>query len=113
MGVSDGGKTTLLNVLAHRSSIGVVTGDMLVNGRPLDASFQHQIGYVQQQDLHLETSIVREALIFSAMLRQPKSTPKKEKMESVKVVIKLLGWRTLSTQLSVSQWKASRKPGNC
>lgn len=42
------------------------------------------------RDLHLETSTVREALQFSAMLRQPKSVSKKEKFEYVEEVIKML-----------------------
>lgn len=90
MGVSGAGKTTLLDVLAQRVSIGVVTGDMFVNGKPLDASFQRKTGYVQQQDLHLTTSTVREALRFSAALRQPKSTPLAEKYAYVEDVIKML-----------------------
>ncbi|EED19626.1 ABC multidrug transporter, putative [Talaromyces stipitatus ATCC 10500] len=90
MGVSGAGKTTLLDVLAQRVSIGVVTGDMFVNGKPLDASFQRKTGYVQQQDLHLQTSTVREALRFSAALRQSKSTPLSEKYEYVEDVIKML-----------------------
>jgi ATP-binding cassette subfamily G (WHITE) protein 2 (SNQ2) len=49
MGESGAGKTTLLNVLAQRVDTGIVTGDMLVNGSPLDISFQRQSGYVQQQ----------------------------------------------------------------
>ena len=48
-GNSGAGKTTLLDVLAQRVSMGVVTGDMLVSGRPLDDSFQRKTGYVQQQ----------------------------------------------------------------
>lgn len=49
MGSSGAGKTTLLDVLAQRTKVGVVTGDMLVNGRPFGADFQRQTGYVQQQ----------------------------------------------------------------
>jgi ATP-binding cassette subfamily G (WHITE) protein 2 (PDR) len=49
MGVSGAGKTTLLDVLAQRTTIGIVTGDMFVNGKPLDESFQRKTGYVQQQ----------------------------------------------------------------
>jgi ABC-type multidrug transport system permease subunit/ABC-type multidrug transport system ATPase subunit len=49
MGVSGAGKTTLLDVLAQRTTMGIITGDMLVNGKPLDASFQRKTGYVQQQ----------------------------------------------------------------
>jgi ABC-type multidrug transport system ATPase subunit len=91
MGVSGAGKTTLLDVLAKRVSIGVVTGDMLVNGKPLDTSFQRKTGYVQQQDLHLSTTTVREALRFSAMLRQPKSVSKAEKYKYVEDVVDMLG----------------------
>ncbi|PWY68767.1 ABC-transporter [Aspergillus eucalypticola CBS 122712] len=91
MGVSGAGKTTLLNVLAQRTSTGVITGDMLVNGSPLSASFQRSTGYVQQQDLHLHTATVRESLRFSALLRQPKSVPVQEKYDFVEKVITMLG----------------------
>lgn len=90
MGVSGAGKTTLLDVLAQRTTMGVITGDMLVNGRPLDASFQRKTGYVQQQDLHLGTSTVRESLRFSAMLRQPPTVSKAEKYAYVEDVIQML-----------------------
>lgn len=90
MGTSGAGKTTLLDVLAQRTTMGVVSGSMLVNGAPLDSSFPRKTGYVQQQDLHLETSTVREALQFSAMLRQPKSVSKREKYDYVENVIKML-----------------------
>ncbi|KAF9878249.1 ABC-2 type transporter [Colletotrichum karsti] len=93
MGVSGAGKTTLLDVLAQRTTMGVITGDMFVNGKPLDASFQRKTGYVQQQDLHLETSTVRESLRFSAMLRQPKSVSKEEKYAFVEEVIDMLNMR--------------------
>ena len=53
-------------------------------------AFQRKTGYVQQQDLHLETSTVREALIFSALLRQPAHVPRDEKIAYVDEVIKLL-----------------------
>lgn len=91
MGVSGAGKTTLLDVLANRVTMGVVTGQMLVDGRLRDDSFQRKTGYVQQQDLHLEISTVREALVFSATLRQPSATPRAEKVAYVEEVIKMLG----------------------
>lgn len=91
MGVTGAGKTSLLDVLANRVTIGVVTGEMLVDGRMRDSSFQRKTGYVQQQDLHLETSTVREALVFSALLRQPATTPRPEKLAYVEEVIKMLG----------------------
>lgn len=90
MGVSGAGKTTLLDVLATRVTMGVITGEMLVDGQQRDESFQRKTGYVQQQDLHLETSTVREALNFSALLRQPAHVPRKEKLAYVDEIIKLL-----------------------
>ncbi|TKA48943.1 hypothetical protein B0A54_01019 [Friedmanniomyces endolithicus] len=90
MGVSGAGKTTLLDVLATRVTMGVISGDMLVDGHQRDSSFQRKTGYVQQQDLHLQTTTVREALNFSALLRQPAHVPRREKLEYVNEVIKLL-----------------------
>ncbi|KAM0809867.1 putative ABC transporter domain-containing protein [Seiridium cardinale] len=90
MGASGAGKTTLLDVLADRVTMGVVTGDMLVDGHPKNMAFQRQTGYVQQQDLHLETSTVREALRFSAILRQPATVSIAEKHAYVEEVIDLL-----------------------
>ncbi|KAI5478092.1 putative ABC transporter [Pseudohyphozyma bogoriensis] len=90
MGVSGAGKTTLLDVLATRVTMGVVDGKMLVDGVPRDQSFQRKTGYVQQQDLHLETSTVREALEFSALLRQSHTIPRSEKLAYVDEVIKIL-----------------------
>lgn len=90
MGVSGAGKTTLLDALATRITMGVVTGETFVNGRECDNSFQRRTGYVQQQDLHLQTSTVREAIQFSALLRQPASVSRQAKIEYVEEVIRLL-----------------------
>lgn len=90
MGATGAGKTTLLDVLANRVTMGVVTGSIFVSGRLRDTSFQRSTGYVQQQDLHLRTSTVREALRFSALLRQPYSVSRREKEEYVETVIDIL-----------------------
>lgn len=70
--------------------MGVVSGRMLVDGHERDNSFQRNTGYVQQQDLHLQTSTVREALMFSARLRQARTVPDSEKAAYVEEVIHLL-----------------------
>ncbi|EMG49139.1 Multidrug resistance protein CDR2, partial [Candida maltosa Xu316] len=91
MGASGAGKTTLLNCLSERVTTGVITdGVRMVNGHELDSSFQRSIGYAQQQDIHLERSTVREALRFSAYLRQSNKISKKEKDDYVDYVIDLL-----------------------
>ncbi|KAI0265431.1 ABC-2 type transporter-domain-containing protein [Gloeopeniophorella convolvens] len=91
MGESGAGKTTLLNVLAERQAAGVVAGERLVNGYPLPSDFQAQTGYVQQMDTHLAQTTVREALLFSAKLRQPPSVPLEEKEAYVDIVLKMCG----------------------
>jgi ATP-binding cassette subfamily G (WHITE) protein 2 (SNQ2) len=90
MGESGAGKTTLLNVLSRRTDIGIVTGDMLINGKAMGASFERRTGYVQQQDLHIAELTVKESLMFSARLRRPRSVPEKEKLEYVEVIMKIL-----------------------
>ncbi|KAH7096021.1 ABC-2 type transporter-domain-containing protein [Paraphoma chrysanthemicola] len=90
MGVSGAGKTTLLDVLASRTTMGVISGNMLVDGRERDESFQRKTGYVMQQDIHLNTSTVREALEFSALLRQPPEYSREERLAYVDHVISLL-----------------------
>lgn len=89
-GVTGAGKTTLLDVLADRKTVGVVSGEFFVNGLQRSASFQRKTGYVQQQDLHLSTTTVREALMFSAILRQSKTIPYTERVAYVDEVIKIL-----------------------
>ncbi|PYH42887.1 AtrD, ABC-transporter [Aspergillus saccharolyticus JOP 1030-1] len=93
MGASGAGKTTLLDLLASRVKTGVVSGEVFVNGVPRDPSFQRRVGYVQQQDVHLETSTIREALRFSALLRQPATVSKADKYKYVEEVIDLLEMR--------------------
>ncbi|KAF3355139.1 hypothetical protein VdG1_04351 [Verticillium dahliae VDG1] len=90
MGASGAGKTTLLNALAQRLNFGTITGDFLVDGRPLPKSFQRATGFAEQMDVHEPTSTVREALQFSALLRQPRETPKQEKLDYCETIIDLL-----------------------
>ncbi|XDG09979.1 hypothetical protein ABKA04_009594 [Annulohypoxylon sp. FPYF3050] len=90
MGPSGAGKTTLLNVLAERTTIGVVTGNKTTNTRYQNVAFARKIGYAQQDDIHLPTTSVREALTFSALLRQPAHYSKHERIAYVDHVIELL-----------------------
>lgn len=45
MGASGAGKTTALDVLAQRKNIGVITGEVLLEGKPLSASFARETAY--------------------------------------------------------------------
>jgi ATP-binding cassette subfamily G (WHITE) protein 2 (SNQ2) len=90
MGASGAGKTTLLDVLANRKNIGVIGGDKLVDGKVPGVAFQRGTAYAEQLDVHEPATTVREALRFSADLRQPYETPQSEKYAYVEEVIALL-----------------------
>lgn len=96
MGASGAGKTTLLDVLASRKTTGVITGDVLMNGRPIGVEFQRGCAYAEQQDVHEWTTTVREALRFSAYLRQPQDVPKQEKDDYCEDIIELLELQDLA-----------------
>ncbi|KAJ6160946.1 ABC multidrug transporter atrF [Penicillium chermesinum] len=96
MGASGAGKTTLLNVLAQRVNFGVVSGNFLVDGKPLPKSFQRATGFAEQMDIHEPTATVRESLQFSARLRQPKEVPLKEKYDYCEKIIDLLEMRSIA-----------------
>jgi len=90
MGSSGAGKTTLLDVLAKRKTIGKVDGYQYMNGEVLGRDFERVTGYCEQMDVHQPASTVREALRFSAYLRQPADVPKAEKDAYVDQIIELL-----------------------
>lgn len=79
--------------------MGVISGDMAVNGVLRGRAFQRQTGYVQQEDLHLETSTVREALRFSAVLRQTATVTIQQKHAYVEEVIDILEMRAYADAL--------------
>lgn len=96
VGASGAGKTTLLNTIAQRINFGVVKGDFLVDGRPLPKSFQRATGFAEQMDVHEPTATVREALRFSALLRQPAEVPLEEKYDYCERIIDLLEMRGIA-----------------
>ncbi|KAI5291017.1 hypothetical protein KEM54_006645, partial [Ascosphaera aggregata] len=96
IGASGAGKTTLLNALAQRLTSGALTGEFLVDGRPLPKSFKRDTGYAQQADIHEPAMTVRESLQFSAYLRRPSSVPLKEKYKYCEEIIDLLELRSIA-----------------
>ncbi|CAO3587861.1 unnamed protein product [Absidia cylindrospora] len=90
MGSSGAGKTTLLDVLARRKTLGKVEGRVYLNGEALMTDFERITGYCEQMDVHQPAVTVREALRFSAYLRQPNEVPVEEKNEYVETILTLL-----------------------
>ncbi|KAG7386158.1 hypothetical protein PHYPSEUDO_000590 [Phytophthora pseudosyringae] len=91
MGSSGAGKTTLLDVLAGRKPSGSVRGQVLLNGQPAsDLMVRRSTGYCEQVDIHSDASTIREALVFSAFLRQESAVPEHEKRSTVDECLELL-----------------------
>ncbi|KAI8376507.1 ABC-2 type transporter-domain-containing protein [Radiomyces spectabilis] len=99
MGSSGAGKTTLLDVLAQRKTIGKVEGRIYMNGEPLNVDFERITGYCEQMDVHNPNATVREALKFSAYLRQSPEVPKEEKDAYVEQIIKLMEMEKIADAL--------------
>lgn len=109
-GASGAGKTTLLTALSQTNFAGTSQGQVLVEGRVPDDNYRKTIGklpdlscqtfgiplakcspgFAQQMDLHDATATVREALEFSALLRQPQEYSRDEKLSYVDKVLEML-----------------------
>ncbi|KAI0095244.1 ABC-2 type transporter-domain-containing protein [Irpex rosettiformis] len=109
MGSSGAGKTTCLDVLAQRKNIGVISGSMLVDGRPIGSDFARGTAYAEQMDVHEGTATVREAMQFSARLRQPAHVPMEEKDAYVEEILELLELQDLADALVFSLGVEARK----
>lgn len=94
MGASGSGKSSLLDILAHRSKVGSVTGSILINGRPVTPSQVRKVsGYVDQEDTLMETLTVYETVLYSALLRLPRDMSEDEKIARVHGTLEELGIR--------------------
>ncbi|KAI9876194.1 MAG: hypothetical protein M1830_007061 [Pleopsidium flavum] len=104
IGASGAGKSTLLRTLRvnRGQSMGVVSGEMLVDGRAPGPEFQRGTGFCEQMDLHDGTATIREALEFSAILRQERHVPRKEKLAYVGKIIDLLELNDLQDAIVMS-----------
>ena len=109
MGASGAGKTTLLNTLSQRQRMGITEGEMLVDGKTLGPEFKRITGFVEQMDLHEMTATIREAIEFSAILRQERQIPKQEKLKYVDEIIDLLELRDIEDAVLYSLGVEQRK----
>ncbi|KAK2076776.1 hypothetical protein QBZ16_005002 [Prototheca wickerhamii] len=110
MGGSGAGKTT-----AHGcGTVGLVRGDILVNGHPKEqSSWARVVGYVEQTDIHSAALTVRESLLFSARMRLEESIPMHDVESIVEETMRMveldkLQWRVIGSNeagLSLEQLK--------
>ena len=110
MGSSGAGKTTLMDVIAGRKTGGTIGGHILLNGVPAtDLAIRRSTGYCEQMDIHCDSTTFREALTFSAFLRQGADVPDSQKYDSVNECLELLDLHPIADQIvrgsSVEQMK--------
>jgi ABC-type multidrug transport system ATPase subunit len=95
------GKTTLLNVLAHRETSGsTVQQSRLLNGNPISLQEFRRIScYVEQEDALMGVLTVRETLYFAAKLSLPSSVGKVERMNRIEALITAFGLNSAANVL--------------
>ncbi|GMF41521.1 unnamed protein product [Phytophthora fragariaefolia] len=87
-----------------------IRGQILLNGHPAtDLAIRRSTGYCEQMDIHSESSTIREALTFSAFLRQGADISDSDKFDSVSECLDLLDLNPIADQIirgsSVEQMK--------
>lgn len=90
LGPSGSGKTTLLTALGGRLG-GKLHGSITYNGEAFSNDMKRNTGFVTQDDVLYPHLTVLETLVFTALLRLPKSVTKEKKVEHAKGVIDQLG----------------------
>ncbi|KAK4559269.1 hypothetical protein RGQ29_008487 [Quercus rubra] len=97
MGVSGAGKTTLMDVLARRKTVGYIEGSIMISGyTKKQETFARISGYCEQTDIHSPHITVYESLFYSAWLRLPlevDNTTKKMFVEEVMDLVELTSLR--------------------
>lgn len=89
------GKTTLLDVLAGRKTVGTISGEILFGGmKPTSMFLRRYTGYVEQFDTLVPILTVSEMLQYTAELKLETSVPQHAKTEAVEEVIQHLGLDT-------------------
>ncbi|KAH7477094.1 ABC transporter G family member 38 [Phytophthora ramorum] len=89
-----------MDVIAHRKPGGSVRGRILLNGHAAtDLAMRRCTGYCEQTDVHCEGATFREALTFSAFLRQPAEVPDSVKQDTVQECLDLLDLHPIADRI--------------
>ena len=72
MGPSGAGKSTLLDIITRRKTEGIISGSILLDGKPSTTlAIKKYASYGAQQDIFYGGSTVFETLLFAAMIKIP------------------------------------------
>jgi ABC-type multidrug transport system ATPase subunit len=110
MGASGAGKTTLLDVLADRKTSGEIIGAKVANGKTVSKKeFSRLSAYCEQEDIHLPTTTVREAIEFSALLRLESTVTSEQRASFVSWILRVLELATSANRVVSSLAPGERK----
>ena len=90
LGPSGSGKTTLLTALGGRLG-GELKGMVTYNGKPFSKQVERTTGFVTQDDVLYAHLTVLETLVYTALLRLPKTLSREEKIAHAEAVVLQLG----------------------
>ncbi|KYR01479.1 ABC transporter G family protein [Tieghemostelium lacteum] len=97
MGASGAGKSTLLDVFSRRKNMGIISGDIRVNGEQIEnINLTRFTGYVEQMDILPANMTVREAIEFSANCRLPSTVSFQDKQKSIDDILRVLSLTKLA-----------------
>ncbi|PIN07861.1 Transporter, ABC superfamily (Breast cancer resistance protein) [Handroanthus impetiginosus] len=100
MGPSGAGKTTFLSAVAGKIRGCIISGSILINGRPDSIHcYEKIVGFVPQDDIVHGNLTVEENLRFSARCRLSADMPKADKVLVVERVIESLGLQAVRDSL--------------
>ncbi|EEY69189.1 ATP-binding Cassette (ABC) Superfamily [Phytophthora infestans T30-4] len=92
------------DVIAGRKTEGTIHGKIFLNGYEAnDLAIRRATGYCEQMYVHSEASTMREALTFSAFLRQDSSIPDSKKYDTVDECLDLLDMHDIAD----AEWPSS------
>ncbi|XP_054287861.1 protein scarlet [Macrosteles quadrilineatus] len=92
MGASGAGKSTLMSALAYQTTAAmVVDGDIRVNGRPLGPFMRKVSGYMDQDDIFINTLTVTEYLRFMARLKLDRRISSRRREMTISQLLTSLG----------------------
>ncbi|CAK0754674.1 hypothetical protein CVIRNUC_002316 [Coccomyxa viridis] len=95
MGPSGSSKTTLLDVLAGRKTVGTISGKVAFGGQGASRGFlRRYTGYVEQNDTLIGNLTVMEMLLYTAELKLPMSMTWQQKVVKVMAIIQQLALTT-------------------
>ncbi|XP_071865770.1 brown isoform X1 [Bombus fervidus] len=101
MGPSGAGKTTLLATISRRVK-GEATGDVLLNGKPIDTDQMIRTsGFVPQMDLAIESLTILEHMEFMACMKMDRRLRANVRRQRIMVLLGELGLgKCITTKLS-------------